>query len=697
VESIDHRGSRARQTGRQDGEVRPGTGDDANCDPRQLAAGMTGELLPWERPDGDPSGTGICLSGGGLRAASFSMGVLQELQDRRGMLFGPQAVDHLAAVSGGSYISAAAMLNAHAAAASPSPLAEGSPEADHIVSHGRYLVEDGWAAAYPFVWRLVVSLVAAGLLVTWTGFMLADFGVIVERWLPGLRFDGTVAWLAGLGSFVAIGVLGAGLHSDRLVVQYLRPLIGLPALVLTAPSLIGLVRRTDWLRGPSWWWGHPLLVTPVIVVYLAASAISFRFPKARGQADGLVRGLQRAALALISCFSIARLEPHVSRIFEEQPSATDAIVIVVALLGGLWASYVHDTVSLHRPYRDLASRCFAVRRDGTTVERVMPPTIARLSDLTPPAEPTRRHPRVLICATANLHGVRAAAPFVFSHDRSGLCGVPDASFTTAKLELGRMRRSPFTLAKEPELSLMGAVAMTGAALSPSMGRMTSVGLRPVLTALNGRLGVWMPNPLSPSRRRVVELRPGKLPLGSPHVQEHGWLGAGFSAVLGELLGAHSTNAKRLYITDGGHYDNLGLTTLLRARCAEIWCVDAYAGGGHLGKQLAGVLALAQEELGVQVDIDIDRFARVAGSDGLATSCVAIGTIHYPGSATAGRLIVIKSALTPHTPQELVGYRAIDPKFPYHSTFVQWFGTDRFDHYRRLGRSAAAEAVVAAAT
>lgn len=658
---------------------------------------MTGELLPWERPDGDPCGTGICLSGGGLRAASFSMGVLQELQDGRGMLFGPHAAEHLAAVSGGSYVGAAALLNAHMAAASPSPLAEGSPEADHIVSHGRYLVEDGWAAAFPFVWRLVISLVAAALLVTWTGFMLADLGVVVERWQPGLVFDGTVAWMAGLGSFVAIGLLGAGLYSDRLLTQYLCPLTGLPALVLTAPSLIGLVRRTDWLRGPSWWWGHLLLVALVIVVYVAATASSFRFPQVRRPADGLVRGLQRAALALIACFSIARLEPRVSRIFDEQASATDAIVMVAALFGGLWASYVHDTASLHRPYRDLAGRCFAVRRLGTTVEHVAPPTAARLSDLSPPADPTRRHPRLLICATANLHGARAAVPFVFSHDRSGLSGTPGASFTTAKLELGQVRRSPFTRAKEPELSLMSSVAMTGAALSPSMGRMTSVGLRPVLTALNARLGVWIPNPVSPSRRRVVEMRPAKLPLNSPHRPEHGRLGPGFSAVFGELLGAHSTNAKRMYITDGGHYDNLGLTTLLGARCAEIWCVDAYAGRGHLGKQLAGVLALANKELGVQVDIDIDRFARVPGSDGLVTSCVAIGTIHYPGSATTGRLIVIKSALTQATPPELIGYRAIDPKFPYHSTLVQWFGTDRFDHYRRLGRTAAAEAVMVAAS
>ena len=78
-------------------------------------------------------------------------------------------------------------------------------------------------------------------------------------------------------------------------------------------------------------------------------------------------------------------------------------------------------------------------------------------------------------------------------------------FRTDKLELGRVPRS-FS-GKEPEASFaMTAVATTGAALSPSMGRMTMPALRPIFATLNIRLGRWLPNPLSNRVRREVAAR-----------------------------------------------------------------------------------------------------------------------------------------------------------------------------------------------
>ncbi|MDP9225039.1 MAG: IS1595 family transposase [Actinomycetota bacterium] len=65
------------------------------------------ERMPWEAQEGEPlSGVGICLSGGGLRSASFCLGVVQTLQSTKGLLFGPAAARYLAVVSGGSYLGA---------------------------------------------------------------------------------------------------------------------------------------------------------------------------------------------------------------------------------------------------------------------------------------------------------------------------------------------------------------------------------------------------------------------------------------------------------------------------------------------------------------------------------------------------------------------------------------------------------------
>jgi hypothetical protein len=92
----------------------------------------SGRMLPWES-DGRPRGTGICLSGGGLRAASFAFGAVQALQEDRGLLYGERSADFLAVVSGGSYLAASELLNANALRESPEsgapPLGETTPEA----------------------------------------------------------------------------------------------------------------------------------------------------------------------------------------------------------------------------------------------------------------------------------------------------------------------------------------------------------------------------------------------------------------------------------------------------------------------------------------------------------------------------------------------------------------------------------------
>lgn len=51
-----------------------------------------------------PQHVGISLSGGGLRAAAFGLGAMQELDARFTLLRGESSARWLSAVSGGSYI-----------------------------------------------------------------------------------------------------------------------------------------------------------------------------------------------------------------------------------------------------------------------------------------------------------------------------------------------------------------------------------------------------------------------------------------------------------------------------------------------------------------------------------------------------------------------------------------------------------------
>jgi Lysophospholipase catalytic domain len=163
--------------------------------------------LPWERSEEDsPSGIGICLSGGGVRAAMFGLGVLQALQRERGLLFGPDSAEHLACVSGGSYVAATFALNAAALAGhtpprvGAPPLAPNSPEERYVLGHGRYLVENG---AVRTGLRLAVpgllNIVALLGLFLWTGTMLADVAWIAANYGPAWLQPPSVTSLGSSG------------------------------------------------------------------------------------------------------------------------------------------------------------------------------------------------------------------------------------------------------------------------------------------------------------------------------------------------------------------------------------------------------------------------------------------------------------------------------------------------------------------
>ena len=68
----------------------------------------------------------------------------------------------------------------------------------------------------------------------------------------------------------------------------------------------------------------------------------------------------------------------------------------------------------------------------------------------------------------------------------------------------------------------------------------------------------------------------------------------------ELFGRNRLDDKFLYVTDGGHYENLGLVELLRRGCRTIYCFDA--GGGKTGQALGDAIALARAELNVDIDM-----------------------------------------------------------------------------------------------
>src|SRR5262249_14671547 len=100
------------------------------------------------------------------------------------------------------------------------------------------------------------------------------------------------------------------------------------------------------------------------------------------------------------------------------------------------------------------------------------------------------------------------------------------------------------------ISLGTALAISGAAASPNMGYHSSTTLAFLLTLFNVRLGWWLGNP------------------GHDDKNIHRGSGPRFAIapLINEMTGNTTDLSKYVYLSDGGHFENLGLYEMVRRRC-----------------------------------------------------------------------------------------------------------------------------------
>ncbi|HKW35083.1 MAG TPA: hypothetical protein VJN92_18875 [Candidatus Acidoferrum sp.] len=224
------------------------------------------------------------------------------------------------------------------------------------------------------------------------------------------------------------------------------------------------------------------------------------------------------------------------------------------------------------------------------------------------------------------------------------------------------------------ISLGTAMAISGAAASPNMGFYSLPSLSFLMTVFDVRLGWWLGNPEKP--------RPWKR--GSPLF--------GFRWLVRELLGATSDDSDYVYLSDGGHFENLALYELVRRRCKLIVASDASCDPDYGFGDLRNAVERCRTDFGVEIDIDVSPLKRQPGSV-LSTQHYAVGKIHYcPGDASRdGTLIYVKPALLEKDPLDVVSYPKTNPHFPHDTTANQWFDETHFENYRALGEASGVSA------
>ncbi|MHB8267240.1 patatin-like phospholipase family protein [Bradyrhizobium sp.] len=225
-----------------------------------------------------------------------------------------------------------------------------------------------------------------------------------------------------------------------------------------------------------------------------------------------------------------------------------------------------------------------------------------------------------------------------------------------------------------------AIATSGAAVSSQMGFASRGPLAFVLTLLNLRLGRWLPNT---AQKGKVGSRDEERKKASPNYGTYWYLR--------ELLGKTDERSAWIYVSDGGHFENLGIYELVRRRCTRILCVDAGADPKRTFADLGNAVQKCRVDFGV--DIRIDLTSLEIDSKGFSRDAFSIGTIDYPatqdGNGFKGELVYVKPSLPSsweHLPTDILAYRARHPEFPHEATSNQWFSESQFESYRHLGHA-----------
>jgi hypothetical protein len=102
----------------------------------------------------------------------------------------------------------------------------------------------------------------------------------------------------------------------------------------------------------------------------------------------------------------------------------------------------------------------------------------------------------------------------------------------------------------------------------------------------------------------------------------------------ELLGLTNDRARFLYLSDGGHFENLAIYELIRRRCRFMVGCDAEEDSGFGFNGLGNASRKCRVDFGVEISLHVDLI-KPAPATMLSRSHCVVGTIQYPDQAGVG--------------------------------------------------------------
>ncbi len=610
-------------------------------------------------PDRSGPSIGICVSGGGGRAASVALGALRRLDEARPD--GPSLFLRsrwLVAVGGGAFTAAGwrvARRPGSTVVPSATAARDGAFDADHpwaatISQHRRDLDRGTLSAPGAVAQVLLRSAFVLGGLVSAVYVLGAVTGRSVRTralhpWFPFADEAGEVSigWrelvparlvLPGLLPLVVAGVLALGASASASVevrrrlagaatvlaaigAALLAVLVGVPAGVVHGRALLAELPLGGTAEASA---GVIGALVGVGVIVSVVGVLASRRPRWWMRVGSVLL----AALALLFAGMVAD-----TFAYGQDGLWSNGALVAVSML---WLVAL-DAVAAHRlapggVYRKRLADSYAL--DGAAVAPlpVLPSGVEpHWADYEEAAGPELVVAASARCSTRASGGTLACGftfrPSVITlHDH-----IERTDRTSASVSAAAYPRGSWWDGFPRAWTVTRSTAFGGVAFARPLGRSAVDTTNSLLVALDLRLGAWVPNP------RFAHWFDD--PATSPRVH----LGYLWKELFGRY---HPDRDAFVYVTEGGHRDELGLVELLRERPDVLFCVDANGAAPASSRALAEAVELARAELGVDIELwNVPGDGNVRGDGGdLGGEGVAEGSIRYPAwmGGGVGRLI-----------------------------------------------------------
>ncbi len=637
---------------------------------------------------------GLSFSGGGIRAATFALGVIQRLA-KQNLL---PHVDYLSTVSGGGYCGS--FLSSYLNSSNPDVgLGAGKIPLDktiagvesaalrHIRNHSKYL-------SYGGAWRnlQIAGLGLNGILINLAVMLpILVLIVVASEKLMGLSqviklskappmFANPV--VAGLWCLVLLLTLGCGAfvslvlrNSETARIQNPDPtrsketqygrscltMLGVflfMTLALVWPIVVWFVAHTLKHLEPI----DPRVIGVLSSPFLLRMAGSFAPATKWVNKCLMILFAVSGPLAILTAYFVLFFHFIV-----KMPGSGFGVLALMFVIPVLYSYFLLDVNfnSPHAFYRNRLTDAYLIKPTSTI------PEVVDHQKLTALRSQRKEIPYHLIngvlnaqaSKNPNLRG-RLSDFFLFSQ---AFCGSPlSGYFPTSEFE--RL---------DSHLDLGTAMAISGAAASPNMGALTDDKARFWLTLFNLRLGYWLKNPQSADQSRWPGLR----------------------YLFREMRGDLAEDMPYINVSDGGHLDNLGFYELLRRQCKFIIAVDSEADPQMECASLMRVLRLVEIDFGIKIHISTRDFQ--LQSTGYSKAAFTLGVIDYGPSdkhpvkdndRRLGVLIYLKNTLTGSESSQLREYAKRKPPFPHVDVIDQFFDEEQFETFRSLGYHVASQAL-----